>query len=158
MKINNRELIGVLKKQLTISDRIFTSIQEAISRDVPKIGRTNNAAVMIAGLIENYYTCLETAFQKISQHFENSLDPARWHADLLEKMAVKIEGIRIAAVSDEAYGPLLELQRFRHFKRYYFEMKYDWDRMDFLLAKLREVHPLVKKDLRRFSDFMRKLG
>lgn len=65
MKINNRELVGVLKKQLTISDRIFTSIQEAISRDVPKIGRTDNAAVMIAGLIENYYTCLETAFQKI---------------------------------------------------------------------------------------------
>ena len=33
---------------------------------------------------ENYCTCLETIFLRISQHFENRLDPARWHNDLLQ--------------------------------------------------------------------------
>lgn len=157
-RIKNAELISVLEKQLVITDRLCDSIEAAITRDVPRIGRTGNAAVMVAGLLESYYTCLETAFQKISQHFENHLDPARWHADLLEKMTLKIGGVRIAAVSDPAFGPLLELQRFRHFKRYYFELEFDWERIDFLLAKLRAVQPIVKADLQRFCEFIRQLN
>jgi len=63
----------------------------------------------------------------------------------------------MAALSDSAYGPLLELQRFRHFKGCYFEMDFDWDRIDFMLAKLHDVHPLVQKDLRRFCGFVKEL-
>ena len=51
-------------------------------------------------------------------------------------------------------GPLSELLRFRHFKRYYFKLEYDWDRLDFLIAKLRQAHPLVVRDLERFGRFM----
>jgi len=112
---------------------------------------------MIAGLIENYYTCLETAFQKVSQSFENHLEPARWHAELLHKMTLRIDGIRIPAVSDENLAALQELQRFRHFKRYYFDHEYDWDRIDFLLKKLAEAHPRALKDLGIFIKFLQSL-
>ena len=156
--IKNAELMGILDKQCGIAERLFGSINDAMAEDVPKLGRTGNAAVMIAGLLESYYTCLETAFMKISQYFENNLDAARWHVDLLNKMALKIEGVRIPAVSETAFGPLLELQKFRHFKRYYFSLEYDWDRIDFLLLKLREVHPIIKKDLARFREFLVQLG
>ena len=153
----NRELISLIEKQLRLADRLHDAIETAMQKDVPQIGRTGNSAVMVAGLIESYYTCLETAYQKISQYFENHLSPSRWHAELLEKMTLNIEGIRIPAVSEVAYGPLRELQRFRHFKRYYFELEYDWDRIDFLLKKLKEVHPLVHTDLKRFNHFLREL-
>ena len=151
---DNAELVGLINRQLELGNRLYDAVDMAIKNDVPKIGKTGNAAVMVAGLIESYYTCLETAYQKISQHFENHLDPSRWHSELLEKMTLHIEGIRIPAVSDEAYTDLRELQRFRHFKRYYFELEYDWDRIEYLLKKLRNVHPLVYKDLKRFTDFL----
>ena len=58
-------------------------------------------------------------------------------------MTLEIQDVRAAAVSEEALPALSELLRFRHFKRYYFELEYDWDRLDFLVAKLRQAHPLV---------------
>jgi len=42
-------------------------------------------------------------------------------------MNVPVEGVRIAAISDENYPRLYELLRFRHFRRNYFEMDYDWE-------------------------------
>lgn len=51
-------------------------------------------------------------------------------------------------------GPLSELLRFPHFKRYYFELEYDWERLDFLVSKLRQAHPLVMRDLERFRRFL----
>jgi len=150
-------LLSVINKQLDSASTIFQSLESALAFDVPKLGKTGNAAIMVAGLIENYYTCLETAFHKISQYFENNLDPAHWHSDLLEKMALRLEGIRIPAVSEAGFRALQELQRFRHFKRYYFEQAYDWDRLDYLTKKLREAHPIALADLRRFMDFVRSL-
>jgi hypothetical protein len=156
-RIKNAELIGILEKQLVFADRLYAAVREAMAQDVPRLGKTSNAAVMVAGLIENYYTCLETAYQKISQHFENQLDPSRWHAELLEKMAYCIEGVRIPAVSEKSQKHLVELQRFRHFKRYYFELEYDWLRLEFVLKQLDEAHPAATADLKRFAEFMRSL-
>ena len=70
-------------------------------------------------------------------------------------MTLEIEGVRVAAVSEAAYPPLFELLKFRHFKRYYFELEYDWDRLDYLVAKVRQAHPLVMEDLTRFARFAR---
>lgn len=153
-----RELIGIIEKQILRIDALYTSIIEAFDRDVALLGRTGNAAVMIAGLLENYYTCMETAFQKISQHFENHLEPGRWHAELLSKMTLRIEGLRIPAVSEANYPALLELQRFGHFKRYYFDLDYDWDRLDYLRKKLNSAHPVAVADLLVFMDFLRALS
>jgi hypothetical protein len=153
-----RELIGIIEKQLARMDALYISITEAFDRDVALLGRTGNAAVMIAGLFENYYTCIETAFQKISQHFENHLEPGRWHAELLSKMTLHIEGLRIPAVSEANYPALLELQQGRHFKRYYFDLDYDWDRLDYLHKKLDTAHPVAVADLRVFMDFLRALA
>ena len=44
-----------------------------------QLGRTPISALIVAGLLENYYTCLETIFLRISQSFENNLNSARWH-------------------------------------------------------------------------------
>lgn len=156
-RIENAELSSLLARQIGHADRIFKNIQEAISRDVPLLGRTGNAAVLVAGLLENYYSCLETAYQKISQHFENHLESSRWHADLLDKMTLKIEGVRIPAVSEGNFPALQELHKFRHFRRYYFEAEYDWDRLDYLLKKLRDAHPRALEDLERFREFLASL-
>jgi hypothetical protein len=72
-------------------------------------------------------------------------------------MTIQIEGVRIPAVSESNQGNLIELLKFRHFRRYYFEVEYDWDRLDFLVRKLEQAHPMVQADMERFLKFLRAL-
>lgn len=148
-----RELVALIRAHHRRLDAVYRSVEGALDHEIRQLGRTPISALIVAGLLENYYTCLETIYLRISQSFENTLDPARWHNDLLQKMTLEIAGVRTAAVSEEAFPPLFELLKFRHFKRYYFELEYDWDRLDFLVTKLRQVHPLVTRDLDRFMHF-----
>ena len=154
---DSADLVSLIVKNLATLGRIAASLERAMERDVPILGRGENAAVMVAGLIENYYTCLETIFLRISQFFENNLREKRWHMDLLERMTLRIEGVRIPAVSEANYGNLMELLKFRHFRRYYFDLEYDWDLMDFLVKKTRDAHGLASADLGHFIEFLKKL-
>ena len=147
-------LISLINKNLKLLEKLFSSMDKVYKEDLKKVGKTNTSALMVAGLLENYYKCLETIFFRISQFFENNLIKDQWHRDLLEKMTLEIEGVRIAAVSEENYTKLIEILKFRHFRRYYFELEYDWDRLEFLRKKLIEAHPVVKKDLKRFIEFL----
>ena len=151
------ELVGVIEKNLRTLNRLRSSLSSALANDVRILGRTANAALIVAGLLDNYYTCLETVFLRISQFFENELSSDHWHSDLLEKMTIHIEGVRIPAVSESNQGNLIELLKFRHFRRYYFEVEYDWDRLDFLVRKLEQAHPMVQADMERFLKFLRAL-
>ena len=142
-----RELTAVVAIHRRRLKAVLGTLENALIDEVARLGKTPVSALIIAGLLENYYTCLETIFVRISQHFENRLGSERWHKDLLQKMTLEIEGVRVAAVSEAAFPPLLQLLQFRHFKRNYFELEYDWDRLDFLVSKLRQAHPLVVRDL-----------
>ena len=147
------ELVALIRAHRRRLETVYRSMESALDGEIVQLGKTPMSALIVAGLLENYYTCLETIYLRISQSFDNNLDPARWHNDLLQKMTLEIEGVRTAAVSEETFSPLFELLKFRHFKRCYFELEYDWDRLDFLVTKLRQVHPLVVRDLERFVRF-----
>jgi hypothetical protein len=114
-------------------------------------------AIVIADLLAKYYTCLETIFLRVSQLFENNLSDDRWHVDLLDKMTLSITGMRDAVIGDETRSLLLELLKFRHFTRYYYDIAYDWDRLDFLMKKFDQVRPKVSRDLDHFVDFLTEL-
>ena len=55
------------------------------------------------------------------------------------------------------YGQLKELMRFRHFRRYYFELEYDWDKLDFLVKKFTFLRGTIGKELSIFKDFLSQL-
>jgi hypothetical protein len=96
-------------------------------------------------------TAIETLFVRISQAFENHLVNDRWHSDLLEKMVLEIPNARPRVTSKDTESRLKELMRFRHFKRYYFELDYDWRKIDLLIANYREAVPLLTQGLEKFS-------
>ena len=108
--------------------------------------------IVVAHILENCYTAIETALLRISQGFDNSLSPGRWHADLLDKMLLEKKGVRPRLLSNESHGLLTELMRFRHFKRYYLELDYDWEKLRFLLSVLNRCLPLVRAELAAFRD------
>ena len=135
------ELIGEIRKSRFMLEKINAFYREFKEGDFKVLGKKRSTGIIFAEIITDFYTCLETLFLRISQFFENSLKPDRWHSDLLRKMTIDIEGVRKAVISDQTYPILVELMKFRHFKRYYFEFDYDWDKLEFLEKKynLKEV-------------------
>ncbi len=152
-----RTLIARIDHTLAVLERIIAQYDEFLEIDLPRLGKKNTSAMVIAELLVDYYTCLETLFLRISQFFENNLTTDRWHADLLEKMTLRIEAVRIPAISFETSQALGELMRFRHFRRYYFELEYDWDKLAFLQTKLRSLRTTVPQDLASFRNFLLQL-
>jgi hypothetical protein len=144
-------------KLLAVLDRIERFYDDFVARgDMTR--RSTIDAIVIAEILTNYYTCLETIFLRTSEYFENNLNSTRWHQDLLEKMTLQIEGIRPQVISDEAAPNLEELLHFRHFCRYYLEFDYDWDRLDFVLKKFTRARPLLRRDLATFLAFLDQLA
>lgn len=151
------ELAARLEKTLALLERIGREYDRFLAEDFPLLGRKNSAAMVVAELMVDYYTCLETCFLRISQFFENRLSKDRWHADLLEKMTLRIENVRDAVLRDETAAALGEILKFRHFRRYYFEMEYDWDKLDYLQKVFARIRQSVPKELAAFQEFLRRL-
>ncbi len=159
--MKENELIAALVEEIRRSrimlGKIDSFYQEFKDNDLTLLGKKRASAIVMAEIMVDFYTCLETLFLRISQFFENILEKDKWHSDLLHKMILEIEGVRKAVISDETYSILLEFLKFRHFKRYYFEFDYDWDKLEFLEKKYRQLKPLLEEDLKNFEDFLIKL-
>ena len=156
MKNNSlNTLLGEINKTQKILKKIDVFYIEFINENKDK---SIANAIVVAESFVNFYTCLETLFLKISQHFENNLKSHKWHSDLLRKMTLRIENIREPVLSDETYNVLLEFLRFRHFNRHYFEFDYDWERLEFLKTKYEKVEPLLKTDTENFISFLNSLN
>jgi hypothetical protein len=151
------ELIARIEKTQQLLHRVVDEYRQFLEGDFKLMGQKNTSAIVIAELMVDYYTCAETLFLRTSQFFENNLDATRWHSDLLEKMTLHIEGVRNPVVSDETARNLGELLKFRHFRRYYFELEYDWDKLDYLQKVFNRVTEHLPSDLDSFRSFLRQL-
>ncbi|MFI5367523.1 MAG: hypothetical protein ACHQ1F_00785 [Spirochaetia bacterium] len=145
---------GLVAEQIELSFRVLDDMESFLSqRQLPSPGDgapDRAERIVIAQILENTYTAIETALLRISQGFDNNLSPGRWHADLLDKMILEKKGVRPRVLSDETHRLLTELMRFRHFKRYYLELDYDWEKLRFLLSVLHRCLPLVRTELSAF--------
>ena len=127
-------------------------------RELAQLGRCDVTAVYVAETLDKYYTAVETLLLRVSQFFENSLSSHRWHADLLAKMTLHVSGVRERFLQDDTRELLSELMRFRHFRRYYFDLGYDWGKLEFLQSVYDRVNPLFGRDLETFRHFLQRLA
>lgn len=93
-----------------------------VSRVVPQVvSRRSHSdettTYAIALLLMNYYTGVERIFQRIAAQLGGVPRGDRWHTQLLEDMALDIDGVRPAVVRQETVEHLSELLRFRHVVR-----------------------------------------
>ena len=72
-------------------------------------------------------------------------------------MTLQIPEIRPCVLSAAVYVDLEELLRFRHFKRYYFTLSYDWERLDEIIKRAKRVHLPLRNDLGAFTQFIASL-
>ena len=151
--------MGVSEGLRTLSGELESSIN--VLKRISKfydghVGKTKSVedAIILSDIVVNFYTCTETAFFRISRFFENTLDQKRWHRDVLKKMTLTIPGIRKRVISDDTFRDLEELLRFRHFKRYYFEFDYDWDRLELVRTKFKSVRRRLVDELTSYKDYL----
>lgn len=150
-------LLAELERTRQVLGRIEAFYRERFGDAEASREQTVDRAIVLSEVLCNFYTCLETFFLRVSQLFENSLDATAWHRDLLKKMVLAIEGEREAVLSESAYHAAGELLRFRHFKRYYFEFEYDWDRLALVEKKYLDLVRILPQDLDSFEGFLRSL-
>ncbi len=154
---NINSLRGEIQRGLAVLERIEKYFVEFQENRLSATSGTDEAMV-VAQALSNYYTCLETVFLRISQFFENNLDPKRWHQSLLEKMLLEIPDCRPRVLSDETFRTMNEFLKFRHFTRYYFEMDYDWDKLRYLIKKFNDVRATIRNEMLTFDAFLAALA
>ena len=160
-KSMNQANISELKTEIIKGQEVLTTIQSYFeAHSSPDVFQKQDIkdAVFLAEIYVNYYTAAETIFLRISQFFENHLSKDSWHRSLLNKMRLEIPGVRKAVIRDETYDVADELLRFRHFKRYYFEFRYDWDRIQFLGTEFKKLTQLLQQDLEDYINFLEELA
>lgn len=128
-------------------------LQQILADDVSREGKSRKNGLVVAGLLENYYTAAETVMFRIAQAFGNSIDGECWRSDLLHRLNIEVDGIRPRLLTDDSHSDLDELRRFRHFKGYYYRIEYDWDKLDFLIRKLERLHSRFVHELNAFREF-----
>ena len=150
-------LAAELEAALPVLDRI-NSFYDGFHQQRAGARRTVEDAIIVSDVMVSFYTCLETAFLRISQFFENALDDARWHEHLLRAMTWTVPEVRERVISDATFAALSELRRFRHFKRYYFSFDYDWDRLELVRAKYLACRDPVRGELVAYSAYLQHIA
>ena len=148
-----KTLIGEINSSLAVLKKITNFYDEHTTKEAAQKQTIENA-IILSDIFVNFYTCLETIFFRISQYFENSLDSTKWHKDVLRKMTLSVPGIRERVISEATYRDLEEILRFRHFKRYYFEFSYDWDRLELVRKKFLSTRVSGVEELKAFLEYL----
>ena len=111
--------------------------------------------IVVAYYLHNLYCAFENIFRRIAEVFGNQIaDRAGWHADLLRRMALDVEGLRPRLLSDQAYDSLDELRRFRHLFRSAYRLHLDADRLALVYRKARLLEQVYQADVERFITFL----
>lgn len=149
-------LMSEIRASREVIDRIVRFYDARFASQTREENTDN--AIVLAEILSNYYTALETIFLRISRFFENSLSPESWHKDLLSKMLIDIPETRPRVISDAGFRDLQELLRFRHFRRYYLEFDYDWRKLRLAEECFVSARTRVASELDSFQGFLERLS
>jgi hypothetical protein len=114
--------------------------------------------ILVAYHLHNLYCAFEDAFQRVAETFENDVpDKNQWHAQLLHRMTLDIEGVRPRVLSDRSADCLDELRRFRHLFRSAYALSLDPGRLRLVWDKAADLRRSYPGDLDRFLDYVDQL-
>lgn len=160
MKGKNGFLIlkAEIEKELEVLARLFEECTSFYSSNQEEIDSAENLRV-IGSILHDFYTCIEKIFNNIALKVDQEpLDSTQWHADLLERMSLKILEVRPAIIDDELKQQLYEYLRFRHVFRNVYGFKLDWKKMNHLVEGIELTYNRICQKISDFFNFLEKLG
>jgi len=150
--------IKILKADIGADLAAIAEIYTALDRHAAHL-QDEAQRIAAAYYLHNLYCAFESIFQRIAAVFGNHLeDRAGWHAELLHRMTLDIEGIRPRVLSASAYDSLDELRRFRHVFRSAYRLQLDVDRLALVVRKARALQTVYEADLHPFIAFLDELA
>ncbi len=153
-----KEKIRVLKADIVADAQAIANTYAVLLR-YPEDLVSDEQMIVVAYYLHNLYSAFESIFQRVASVFENQIgDKTGWHAELLHRMTLDIEGIRLPLVSPEAFDGLDELRRFRHVFRSAYRVQLDRERLALVRKKAMGLEPIYRKDLARFQEFLSRLA
>ena len=102
------------------------------------------------------YNAFEQTGLRIAKAFENNIDDEQgWHGALLNRLSIKIEGVRPALIPHELKLPLQELKSFRHVFVHAYDLDLDPEKLALLLKYARQIaerlNPLTREFVRQVA-------
>jgi hypothetical protein len=146
--------IRTLKADIKADLKAIADIYAALNR-YSSLPTGEEPLIAVAYYLHNLYCAFESIFQRVAEVFGNqSPDRSGWHADLLRRMTLDIEGLRPRLLSDKVYDTLDELRRFRHLFRSAYRLRLDAERLALVHKKARVLERIYQADLERFLAFL----
>jgi hypothetical protein len=110
---------------------------------------------VIGFYLHNFYNACENIFISIAKVFENQVDEASWHKDMLKRMKLAIEDIRPPVISEDLYFLLDDFRSFRHVFRHIYSSELDWEKEKIVADKFDNTVEKFKQEINSFIDFLR---
>ena len=145
-----RLLQAEIRKDLADIRKAYVAFNEAVTQDLE-----GDAGIVTAYHIHVIYGLFENLFVRIAGFFSNHLeDKSRWHAQLLRRMTLQVEGIRPAVISEASHHHLNELRRFRHLFRNAYFLEFDPVRLGLVVRDTQQLAQTYEADLNRFLSLL----
>lgn len=148
---------ALLKANIDADIREIESLYERLANYAT--ATTTEQAILAGYYLHNLYNAFENICLNVARTFENQVDDhGQWHALLLKRMTLDVEGLRPKLLSAEAYRCLDELRRFRHVFRNAYTIELDSQRIAIVIAQAQRLQKLYKADLDQFKAFLDSLA
>lgn len=123
-----RSLAGELEADI---DRLNTleSKYKLVKAKLERITPDEFDLAALGFTISNLYGIMESYLTRIAKCFENQIDTASWHRDLLRRMAIRVPDIRPAVLTPEQAYAVDQLRSFRHVFRHMYQQDLDPERL-----------------------------
>ncbi|MCG6896899.1 MAG: antitoxin [Thiocapsa sp.] len=128
--------------------QVFATAREKLDLPPAEISVYDRGA--IGYLLHNFYNGCENMFRRIAAFFENDVGTDTWHADLLRRMKLRVEGYRPAVIDDELYRLLQDFRGFRHVFRNAYSFELDWERERLVALRFETTLGLLRQQVKAF--------
>ena len=146
---------AVLEAELRTRFRDVSRIGGRIEERLGTFAHSAEGVDSMGYQLHNLYGAFEQLFEEVARFFENQVEGIQYHAELVRRMQLEIEGVRPALLSTETASDLDELRRFRHRFRHAYTADLDSDKVADLAAKVVCIQRDFARDLERFLALLR---
>ena len=151
----DKEAFAVLEAGLRARVRDIRRIGSRIEKRLGTFAHSAEGVDSMGYQLHNLYGAFEQLFEEVARFFENQIEGIQYHAELIRRMQLEIEGIRPALLSTETASDLDELRRFRHLFRHAYTADLDSDKVAALAAKVVCIQRDFTQDFERFLALLR---
>ncbi|PIV55415.1 hypothetical protein COY52_06110 [Candidatus Desantisbacteria bacterium CG_4_10_14_0_8_um_filter_48_22] len=158
MSVESQKLLRV-KSVITNEIKSIMAIETDLKKWKSLHGRSPGPfEIRAAGsLLQDFYNCIERIFEMIGRDLNGGIPASDdWHKEILNNMAMGIEKVRPAVISENLKKDLNNYLKFRHLFRNIYGAKLEWSKMEFLVSGLPEAFKKFEKEIKVFCRFLDK--